>query len=170
MLFDDSAEDDFWVPHGVSNPAGEEYPAMKSHATSSFTQVCRLAVIFDQILLYMYDPARDYPALDRQQCLEDQGSALSAWWNGLPQHLRIDPGSVPKYAPPCHIVTLNCLFHTFSILLYRPMLFGSTSMQLDIAQETEYLKKCIASANSIVIIVSQSRFEISSWLCEKIFL
>ena len=153
-LLDDSAEDEIWIPHGLSYPAGQGYPPRKSHATSCFMQMCRLSVIFHQILLHMYDREQDHVDTERQQCVEDQGHALSVWWQDLPEHLRIDPVSLPPFAPPSHINTMNCLFHTFSILLYRPMVFGSTSVQVGYGLEADYLRKCIASANAIVFIVS----------------
>lgn len=153
-LLDDSAEDEIWIPHGLSYPAGQGYPTRKSHATSCFMQMCRLSVIFHQILLHMYDREQDHVDTERQQCVEDQGHALSVWWQDLPEHLKIDPVSLPPCAPPSHIITMNCLFHTFSILLYRPMVFGSTSVQMGYGLEADYLRKCIASANAIVFIVS----------------
>lgn len=164
MLLDDSAEDEIWVPHGLTYPSGQEYPKRKSHATSCFMQMCKLSVIFHQILLHMYDREQDHMDTERQQCVEDQGTALNIWWEDLPEHLKIDPISLPAYAPPSHIITLNCLYHTFSILLYRPMVFGSTSLQLDFALESDYLKKCIASANAIVFTVSLNMFLISCLL------
>lgn len=115
-------------------------------------QMCSLSVIFNQILRHMYDPQQHHNGLERQKCLEEQGAALTFWWNGLPEYLKIEAASLPDHAPPSHIVTLNCLFHTFKILLYRPMLFASTASPQNLAPETRHLRECITSATSIVAI------------------
>lgn len=152
VILDDSAEDDTWIPHGISYPVGAEYPRTKSHATSSFMQICSLSVILNQILLHMYDPRHHNTGIERQKCFQEQGAALRNWWDKLPGFLRIEAASLPAHAPPSHIVTLNCLFHTFRILLYRSMLFESPSSPRVFAHETRHLKECIASATSILAI------------------
>lgn len=152
LLFDDSAENEIWRPHGISFTPENEYPVTKSHATTCFMQMCRLSVIFHQIFEYMYDPEQNYTEQERQNCLNEQGNALHNWWNDLPDYLKVNPTTLPSHAPPSHIVNMNCLFHTFKILLYRPMLFASTTSAVQ--PEANHLRECIASANSIVIIVS----------------
>ena len=152
VILDDSTEDEIWTPHGLTYTSGAEYPNMKSHATSCFMQMCKLSVIFNQILLHMYDRQQQNTGTERQSCLEEQGAALRFWWDGLPDHLRIKAASLPHFAPPSHIVTLNCLFHTFKILLYRPMLFASKTSPRITAPNTSHLKECIKSATSIVAI------------------
>jgi hypothetical protein len=152
MILDDSTDDEIWTPHGLTYAPGAEYPVRKSHATSCLMEMYSLSVIFNQILRYMYDPQQHHNGLERQKCLEEQGDALNFWWNGLPEYLRIEAASLPDHAPPSHIVTLNCLFHTFKILLYRLMLFASTASPRTLAPETRNPGECITSATSIVAI------------------
>ncbi|CAK7212646.1 hypothetical protein SCUCBS95973_001534 [Sporothrix curviconia] len=143
-MLDDSAEEELWQPHGISFPPGEEYPPTKAHSTSSFVQMCRLAVIFNQILTHMYDPLQHSTSAQVRQCVLEQEAALNQWWAELPVFLKIDVHSLPLLCPPSHIVTLNCLYHVFRILMYRPMLSH--------APDLSHLLACVASATAIVCI------------------
>lgn len=69
--------------------------------------MCRLSLIFNQILIHMYDPTLRNSEVEMQECLEAQEPALQQWWDELPPHLKIDPTNLPALAPPSHIVTLK---------------------------------------------------------------
>lgn len=104
---DDSAENDIWTPHGIQYPEGAEYPPMQSHATSCFMNTCRLSVIFNQILIHMYNPLQQNTSAEIQACLENEERELRSWREDLPEFLRIRAKSLPVYSPPSHIVTLK---------------------------------------------------------------
>lgn len=70
-------------------------------------KMCQLSVIFNQILINMYDPLQQQTEAKIQSCLETEGEALRAWWNDLPVFLRIDPHDLPICSPPSHIVVLK---------------------------------------------------------------
>ncbi|KAL5335041.1 fungal-specific transcription factor domain-containing protein [Aspergillus crustosus] len=75
------------------------------------------------------------------------------WWQDLPKYLRIDTENLPPHCPPSHIVTLNCLYHVFKILLYRPMLFQrNTTDDTRSRAHPHHLVQCISSATSIITI------------------
>ncbi|KAF4124972.1 Fungal trans [Geosmithia morbida] len=155
---DNSAENDLWMPFGA-NPAGTwAYPPATAHSTSTFTSTCQLVIIFNEILIHMYDPLFQNTEDEMNECLGSQEAALQSWWDNLPPYLRLDPSSLPGLAPPSHIITLNCLYHTFKILLYRPFLTRSShpSSRPLIKEEPEappvhnYLVQCVTSATSII--------------------
>ena len=129
---------------------------MKSHATSCFVETCKLSIILDQIMHYMYNSQYNPTHEEREACVQKQENELNQWWNALPSFLRIDASAPPLLAPPSHIVTMNCLFHTFKILLYRPMLFASPPSASTSFLPTHCLKQCVISATSITILVSRS--------------
>ena len=108
-LVDDSAENEFWTPHGLSRPHDPhyQYPIVKARSISCFMQMCRLSVIFNQILLHMYDSQRRNSPAEIHACLHKQGDELRRWWEQLPDILKVDPGYLSSYAPPSHIVTLK---------------------------------------------------------------
>lgn len=68
---------------------------------------CRLSVIFNEILIHMYDPLMQNTDAEMQECLQYQDPALRLWWDQLPPHLKIDPLALPALAPPSHIVTMK---------------------------------------------------------------
>lgn len=104
---DDSAETEAWIPFGVPCQGDWEYPPSPAYSTSCFTQMCRLSITFNEILVHMYDPVKTNTQAEMEACLEKEGPALRRWWDELPGPLRIDTGCPPPVAPPSHIVTLK---------------------------------------------------------------
>lgn len=68
---------------------------------------CRLSVIFNEILIHMYDPLLQNTEGEMQECLQNQEPALKQWWDQLPAYLKMDPVALPALAPPSHIVTMK---------------------------------------------------------------
>ncbi|KFY97135.1 hypothetical protein V498_02238 [Pseudogymnoascus sp. VKM F-4517 (FW-2822)] len=151
IMLDDSAENELWSPHGIVYPEGMEYAPTQAHSISCFVRMCQLSEIFNQILIHIYDPLQENSEDEIQTCLMVEGEALKLWWKDLPNFLRIDPREMPLQCPPSHIVTLNCLYHTFTILLYRPMLFQRSEVT-DQKPDPNHLVECISSATSIIAI------------------
>ncbi|KAG5998352.1 hypothetical protein E4U54_002216 [Claviceps lovelessii] len=152
VMFDDSAENDLWVPFGIpqTDPT-RKYPPTTAHSASCFMSMCRLSVIFNEILIHMYDPLSQNTDAEIQACLDSQEPLLQQWWIQLPSHLQIDPALLPALAPPSHIVTLNCLYHAFKILLYRPMLTGRGQREVEGDSPIQrYLVDSVTSATSII--------------------
>ncbi|KAG6025404.1 hypothetical protein E4U41_001530 [Claviceps citrina] len=154
VMFDDSAENDLWVPFGISQTdPTRNYPPATAHSASCFMSMCRLSVIFNEILIHMYDPLSQNTDAEIQACLDSQEPLLQQWWSQLPSHLKIDPASLPALAPPSHIVTLNCLYHAFKILLHRPMLTGRGRREVQGTSPVQrYLVESVTSATSIIAI------------------
>jgi hypothetical protein len=69
--------------------------------------MCRLTVIFNEILIHMYDPLLQNTEFEVQACLRTQAVALQRWWDELPPYLKIEPAALPALAPPSHIVTMK---------------------------------------------------------------
>lgn len=110
LTVDDSAENDVWVPFGASQedgPTGWKYPPATAHSASCFMNMCQLSVIFNEILIHMYDPLLQNTEAEVQECLFTQEPALHQWWEQLPPFLKLDPGALPALAPPSHIVTMK---------------------------------------------------------------
>ena len=105
---DDSAEDELWAPFGLKYSFdGRTYPPTPSHSTSCFMQMCKLSVIFNQILIYMYDPTQQNSEREIQNCFVREERSLNQWWQDLPSFLKIETSPLPSLAPPSHIVTLK---------------------------------------------------------------
>ncbi|KAK8124229.1 hypothetical protein PG999_004147 [Apiospora kogelbergensis] len=153
FMYDDSAEEEMWIPHGIIFAPGKQYPPTRAHSTSCFIKMCELSVIFNQILINIYDPLHQLSQSVIEGCVRTEGAALQSWWDALPHFLRIDTDNIPAYAPPSHIVTLNSLYHTFKILLFRPTLVKrSRQTSGERTQNQDHLRICVASAVSIAAI------------------
>ncbi|KAH7031533.1 fungal-specific transcription factor domain-containing protein [Microdochium trichocladiopsis] len=150
-MFDDSTETELWVPHGVTFPSGFEYPPTPAHSTSCFIRMCELSVIFNEILSHIYDPLGQNTQSEIEACVTSQSVALDIWWRDLPPFLKLEPTNLPPVAPPSHIVVMNCLYHTFRILLYRPMLTrrSSDATRTEPNRFQGYLEQCVTSAVAI---------------------
>lgn len=70
-------------------------------------RMCQLSVIFNQILMHMYDPLRQNNETEMQDCQVRQEAALREWWEDLPSHLKIEASVLPPLSPPSHVVTLK---------------------------------------------------------------
>lgn len=153
IMLDDSAENELWVPFDSLHGGDWKYPPATAHSTSCFMSTCRLSVIFNEILIHMYDPLMQNTDAEMQECLQYQDPALRLWWDQLPPHLKIDPLALPALAPPSHIVTMNALYHTFRILLFRPMLSRQIHPEDDGPHPIQnHLVECVTSATSIIAI------------------
>ncbi|KAK2030405.1 fungal-specific transcription factor domain-containing protein [Colletotrichum zoysiae] len=153
IMFDDSSENESWTPFGVVPQGGWKYPPATAHSTSCFMQMCRLSIVFNEILVHMYDPVRPNSQAEMQDCLAKQEVALRQWWDELPSFLKIDATALPALAPPSHIITLNVLYRTFKILLYRPMLSQRGRENAENLQPVQrYLGECVTSATGIIAI------------------
>jgi hypothetical protein len=108
VMFDDSGENEMWVPFGTAQEGTPwKYPPTAAHSTSCFMAMCRLSVIFNEILIHMYDPLGQNTESEMRMCLHGQEAALQQWWDDLPPYLRIDPVTLPSLSPPSHIVTMK---------------------------------------------------------------
>ncbi|KAM5355281.1 hypothetical protein ACJ41O_001927 [Fusarium nematophilum] len=153
IIMDDSAETELWVPFDSPHGGDWKYPPATAHSTSCFMSACRLSVIFNEILIHMYDPLLQNTEAEMQECLQNQDPAMKQWFDQLPLYLKIDPLNLPPLAPPSHIVTMNALYHTFRILLFRPMLSWQVQPGDDGPHPMQnHLVECVTSATSIIAI------------------
>ncbi|KAM3439395.1 hypothetical protein MY4824_002670 [Beauveria thailandica] len=154
VMYDDSAENEPWQPFGMP-PDGRtwNYPASTAHSATCFIAMIRLSLIFNEILLHMYDPVIPNTEIEMLECLAIQGPALDKWWDDFPPYLKMDAANLPAIGPPTHLFTSNCIFHTYKILLYRPMLTRQYVTDIDgqLPWNT-YLINCVTSATATIAI------------------
>jgi hypothetical protein len=130
-----------------------QYPLMKSHAVSCFSNSCKISVIINDIILQLYS-RRDRHITESS--LHAIRARLDTWRAQTPAHLKYDPDNLPAVSPPPHIITqkyvsvlvhINCsftdflwslLYFTTAILAHRP--FWSIPA---------YYNVCISAARSI---------------------
>jgi hypothetical protein len=90
--------------------------------------MCQLSVIFNQILVHMYDPMSQNTEEEVDECVRTQEAALQQWWGTLPHFLRLDATALPALAPPSHIVTLKYVL--------EPPISGHTKLTMTTAVYT----------------------------------
>jgi hypothetical protein len=122
---------------------------------SCFTGLCKLSMILSTIMLEIYGSSQE-PRNDGEQP-SSQGtksfafirisSSIQKWWIDLPEHLRLNVKNLPDFSPPLHILSLNLLYHTTSILLHRPFIVGATEFQSPAISRSYQI--CMASCASI---------------------
>lgn len=111
--FLDHADDHYlWLPQDMP-----EYPGTDTLQTTCFKFFCRLGTIIELIMLP--SPSRPSAAAlqERQTRIENK---LQLWRDELPVALKMTADC--EVCPPPHILSLNLLYHTLHIILWRPYL------------------------------------------------
>lgn len=113
----DFAEDsDIWKP--VMIPSLEhEYPKVAAFTSSTFKEFCSLGEIITRICTLMYSNSTSAISLEIPTTLE---SELRSWYASIPQHLKMIELEKLTFCPPPHVFSLNLLYHTLFLLIYRP--------------------------------------------------
>lgn len=133
LHFLDHADDQHaWLPQEYP-----EYPSTDAHQTTCFTFFCHLGAIIELIMIPV--PSRTSRETLKQR-LSDIERKLQSWYDELPEPLRMDPRC--EVCPPPHILSLNLLYHTLHIILWRPYLnFPDTACHATTV--------CVRSAQSV---------------------
>lgn len=104
-------------------------------------------------------------------CFRKQAPAMKQFWDELPPYIKLDPVNLPAISPPTHILALkyvccfhpvilwmysltlsSCIYHTFKIVLYRPMLTRPPRTKEDKQLLHSCLVECVTAALSCVAI------------------
>jgi hypothetical protein len=106
-LMDNFAEHEFWTPYygesgNLSAIPSDQYPPMHSYAISCFENLCRLAVIINDIIEHLYSKR---PPLEMDGALREIRDKLDTWRRQSPEHLVYRPDSLPEICCPPHIFT-----------------------------------------------------------------
>lgn len=119
-LLDDADNTDIWRPvHLGLGDLSDRYPQPTCcHNTENFMSFVELATIVNQVYSVVYG------ARNRSCCtpatLYDLENRLRTFRDALPHHLRVDTSKENLPSPPPHIFTVNILYRTALILLFRP--------------------------------------------------
>ncbi|EGX89338.1 C6 transcription factor, putative [Cordyceps militaris CM01] len=142
VMYDDSAENELWEPFGMP-PDGRtwNYPASTAHSATCFIAMIRLSLIFNEILLHMYDPVIPNTEIEMLECVASQGLAMDKWWDDFPPYLKMDAANLPAIGPPTHLFTS------------KPMLTRHYDTGIDGQLPwSTYLINCVTSATATIAI------------------
>ncbi|KAF1737732.1 Nitrogen assimilation transcription factor nirA [Beauveria bassiana] len=142
VMYDDSAENEPWQPFGMP-PDGRtwNYPASTAHSATCFIAMIRLSLIFNEILLHMYDPVIPNTETEMLECLAIQGPALDKWWDDFPPYLKMDAANLPAIGPPTHLFTSKPMLTRQYVTDFDGQLPWNT-----------YLINCVTSATATIAI------------------
>jgi hypothetical protein len=107
MTFQDRYEElEHWMPFAYSGT--RDYPGSPAYSVSTFTELCKLSVIMNNILNNIY--AEKSVRREPQQLAEDlknRHGDLEKWEAALPLHLRFDVVESTGIVPPPHVLSLQ---------------------------------------------------------------
>ncbi|KAH8879376.1 DUF453-domain-containing protein [Thozetella sp. PMI_491] len=148
LVFQDRYEElESWTPFAF-NDSGN-YPGSPAYSVSTFTELCKLCVIMNQIInkLYAEKSARKHPSQLRGD-LEVFKKQLEAWNRDLPAHLVYPSADRNRATPAPHVLSLQAMFNVLLILLNRPFVSEGRPESQTVAAEA--FASCAAAASRIV--------------------
>ena len=157
VIVDDFTETDIWEPFYGNYPSHEDslrppYPPTCGHAISCFTELCKIWVILNAIMMEIYgtqshsSPSQTAGGHTSSIFVKICGD-LQDWWTALPDHLRLVPTNLPEIGPPLHIISLNLLYQTTLILVHRPFILGAKDFTTSAVQRSFGI--CITATSAI---------------------
>lgn len=104
-FLDDFAETELWAPYYTSeqeSSAHPPYPPTMSHSISCFTNLCKLGVIVNDIMVHLYSRRK---ATSISAFVQRARRKLDDWRRASEPHLVMDPHALPPVCSPPHILT-----------------------------------------------------------------
>ncbi|KJX97205.1 Nitrogen assimilation transcription factor nit-4 like protein [Zymoseptoria brevis] len=153
-VFKDEYEElETWSPFAY-NSGNLSFSGSCSHSVSTFTQLCRLCIILNQILNKLYKEKRAVEGPDAlTKDLASLEQELTRWTDHLPVHLSLDLDRHATDSSPPHVLSLLAMANVISILLHRPFVSDGHLHSTSPAVAVDSFKKCAAAATNIVKLV-----------------
>lgn len=106
VFLDHYEELEQWTPFAYT--ANSRYPGSPAYSVSTFTELCKLCVILNDVLNKVYGEKSARRGSDKlAQDLKFLISELESWDHALPSHLKFDPMTNGAMAPPPHVLSLQ---------------------------------------------------------------
>lgn len=139
-----------WQPFAYSDVLS--YPASPAYSVSTFTQLCKLSLILNEILNKVYsERTSNRSPHTLTATLNRLDMQLKTWYEALPDHLQYTnnttTGAVP---PPPHVLSLLALYNVLVILLHRPFVSEGHLHTADPSVALSSFTTCTAAASSII--------------------
>lgn len=170
-FMDDYSDTELWTPYygetlRIDHAHAPNYPHCPGYVVSCFRQLSKLCVILNDVLQEIYSPEttarrEEESPVEAKAASEEPFVRISRdlrdWLVCLPPHLRITPNQMPSLAPPVHIMSLNLLYHTTVILLYRPVVLGASDIgQAGPARAYQTCLQATAAIHDLLILQSNT--------------
>ncbi|KAL4894082.1 fungal-specific transcription factor domain-containing protein [Aspergillus ambiguus] len=137
-----------WQPFAYSDI--QSYPGSPAYSVSTFTQLCKLSLILNEILNKVYsERSSNRSPHDLIATLNRLDMQLKAWHDALPDHLRYSHNTTGVVPPP-HVLSLLALYNVLVILLHRPFVSEGHLHTADPSVALSSFTTCTAAASSII--------------------
>jgi hypothetical protein len=150
MIFQDNFEElESWHPQAF--PGTQNYPGSPTYSVSTFTELCKLSVIMNDILSKVYAEKTIKRGPERlAEDLKSLHSDLEKWETALPYHLRFENVGGSGVVPPPHVLSLQAMHNVLLILLHRPFVSEGHLHSTSPSIPTNSFAICAMSATKIV--------------------
>ncbi|EPE33863.1 hypothetical protein GLAREA_06876 [Glarea lozoyensis ATCC 20868] len=120
IVFHDTYEElEYWMPFAYSDT--KHYSGSPAYSVSTFSQLCKLSVIMNDILNKLYTEKSEKRGCETlAEDLKDLQRDLESWEASLPTHLKLENIIDPASIPPPHVLSLQAMHKVLIILLHRP--------------------------------------------------
>ncbi|KAF7179601.1 hypothetical protein CNMCM7691_008649 [Aspergillus felis] len=137
-----------WQPFAYSDV--QSYPGSPAYSVSTFTQLCKLSLVLNEILNKVYsERSSNRSPQDLIANLNALDLQLKDWHAALPDHLRFDNETTGAVPPP-HVLSLLALYNVLVILLHRPFVSEGHLHTADPSVALSSFTTCTAAASSIL--------------------
>jgi hypothetical protein len=106
-FLDKFEEKENWTPFAYGSDSHADQIGSPAYSVSTFTALCELSRIMNQILNSIYaERIFDRASSELSQILDDLHSKMESWNQSLAQHLQFDPLRHRSVTPPPHVLSL----------------------------------------------------------------
>ena len=149
-------EKELWIPYGEEvTPSLLARDPMPAHTSSTSRQIIAIQGILGSIIRNLYSTSGKGQRPNYSDMVTDSRCELFAWLRELPGHLKVrNHGFSASHLLP-HVLVMHILYHTATILLFRPFISQARSNCLPASFDP--LGSCTNSAVKIVTLVKNLR-------------
>ena len=105
MFLDQYEERELWQP--LNDSGSRHYPQTPAYSVSTFTSLCKLCIIMNEVLNKIYAKRKQDNGFDglagHIRALQEK---LTQWFDGLEDHLRFDTSNPAQVVPPPSVLSL----------------------------------------------------------------
>ncbi|KAH7411242.1 fungal-specific transcription factor domain-containing protein [Cadophora sp. MPI-SDFR-AT-0126] len=150
MIFQDNFEElESWQPQAFQGT--QNYPGSPTYSVSTFTELCKLSVVMNDILNKVYAEKTTKRGPERlAEDLKSLHADLENWETALPYHLRFENIGGSGVVPPPHVLSLQAMHKVLLILLHRPFVSEGHLHSASPSIPTNSFAICAMSATKIV--------------------